>query len=62
MSVNIENPHMHYYSSHGHFSDSGVESDHLNYMSPLQVVTPMKREGYLHMTRLQWNSSWIVKQ
>ena len=30
-------------------------------MNPIQVVTPMNREGYLHMTRLQWHSSWIVQ-
>ena len=61
LMVKIEDPHMDYYSSDEHSSDSGEEANHLNWMSPLQVVTPMDREGYLHMTRLQWHSSWIVQ-
>ena len=60
--MNIEDPHTDYYSSDEHLFDSGEESDHLNQLSPLQVVTPMYREGYLHVTRLQWHSSWIVQQ
>ena len=43
--VKIGDQHMDYYSSDEHFSDSGEESDHLNKLSPLQLVTPMNREA-----------------
>ena len=45
--VTIEDPHTDYYSSDEHSSDSGEEADHLNWVSPLQVVNPMNKEGYL---------------
>ena len=51
----MKDPHMDYYSSEEHSSDSGEESNHLKKLSPVQVVTLMNREGYLHMTRLQWH-------
>ena len=52
MKVKIEDPHMDYYGSDDHSSNSGVESDPLNKLNLLQVVTSMNREGYLQMTRL----------
>ena len=41
----MEDLPMDYYSSDDQSSNSGEETDHLNYMCPFQVVTPMNREG-----------------
>ena len=60
--MKIEDLPTDYYSSDDHSSDSGEDSDHLNKLSPLQVVTSMNREGYLQTNRLNWHSSQIVRQ
>ena len=43
----IEEPLSNYCSSDDNSTDSGEESESLNYWSPLLVVTPMNREGHL---------------
>ena len=62
MKVMIDDPDTDYYSSDNHSSDLGEESRFFILTEPCSSVTPMNREGYLHMTRLQWLSSQIVKQ
>ena len=58
--VTIDDPQMDFYSSDDHSSDSEEDSDHLNYLCPLSVVHPMKREGQIQRKQSQWHVLWIA--